>query len=283
MALDAAGVSSVALADVLFQDVQMYLTDEAVILPTITDLTARVSQGRKSVAVPRTSGLGFSNVNQDGNQATAGGMTVAADTLNLDQFKEVPEYIFELADEQSRVDLKAAFLDAAPRVYAEGIEAAIATALAGASAAAPDHILQFSEATNTRPSLDDISEAQRLLDEAKVPGTDRWLLVSPAIKQHLVKKTELRDASQAGGNTALSNGEFAQLHGFRIIMSNQIAANTMIAYHRSACAFAMGREIEYIEEPQRSYGREFVSIRGSYGVKILDSGKRCVLFNSTGA
>jgi len=283
MALDSAGVSEVSLSDILFQDVQEYLAQDAVILGTITDLTSKIRKGQKEVAVPRTSGLAVADVKQDNTEAVSSGMAVNADIMVLDQFKEVPDFIFEGGDLESMVDLKAAFLDAAPKVMSDGVEAALYAELKLASAAAPDHIRQLSETGNTRPSLADIQAAMQAADEANWPASDRYLCVSPAIKVHLLSKSEIQDASQSGSNSALVNGEFSRIYGFTLISTNNADADEMIAYHRSALAYGSQKSVEFIEEKQRSKGREFVSIRMKYGTKVLDEGKRCILFNSTGA
>lgn len=288
MALTSAGVSDISMEEILFQDVQEYLVQEAVIIGTIINLTDRIERGMKSVKVPRFSGLSVSAVKQDGTQAAAGGMAANQDTLLLDQFQEVPEYIYEAADLESAVDLKQQFLDAAPRVLADDIEQKIYAELKQASAATPDHIIQMSETgiggvVNTAPSLQDIQEAGLLLDRQDVPKSERYLLVSPEIRVHLLGKTEIQDASKAGTNSALINGEFARLFGFVMVESNVVPADECVAYHMSACAFGMQKEVEFIEEPQRSYGREFIAVRTKYGTKLMDAGVRCVLLNSSGS
>ncbi len=289
MALDSAGVSDISMEEILFNDVQEYLVEEAVIIGTITNLTNRVKKGMKSIKVPRFSGLTVSAVKQDGTCAVAGGMTADQDTLNLNIFNEVPEYIYECADLESAVDLKQQFLDAAPRVLANQIEADIYAELkGGVSAATPDHIIQMNEAdlngtANSAPSLKDIQNAGLLLDKKKVPKTDRYLLVSPDVRVHLLCKAEIQDASKSGSNNALVNGEFARLFGFTMIESCNVPADETIAYHRTAVAFAMHNQVEFIEEQDRACGREFISVRTKYGVKHLDAGCRAVLLNSTGA
>lgn len=287
MALNSAGVSDISMEEILFRDVQEYLVQEAVIVNTIMDLTPRVSKGMKSVKVPRFSGLAVADVKQDGTDAAAGGMTAGQDTLVLSSFREVPEYIYEAADLESSVDLKEQFLDAAPRVLADDMESAIYAQLKQASAAAPDHIQQMSEAfnavPNTAPSLSDIQNAGLLLDKQNVPKSDRYLLVSHEIQLHLLGKTEIQDASKSGSNSAIVNGEFARLFGFVMLVSNVVPAAECVAYHKSAAAFAMQQEIKYIEEAQESKGREFIAVRSKYGTKVLDAGIRCVLLNATGA
>jgi hypothetical protein len=68
-----------------------------------------------------------------------------------------------------------------------------------------------------------------------------------------------------------------------MVVSNQIPEAEAVAYHATACAFAMQKAVEYIEEDQRSKGREFIAVRTKYGVKQLDAGKRAVFMNATGA
>lgn len=287
MALNSAGVSNISMEEILFQDVQAYLVQEAIIVNTITDLTPRVGKGMKSVKVPRFSGLTVADVKQDGSDAAAGGMTADQDTLVLSSFREVPEYIYEAADLESAVDLKEQFLDAAPRVLGVDIENAIYAELKKASAATPDHILQMSEAfnavLNTAPSLSDIQTAGLLLDKQSVPGDNRYFLVSNEIKVHLLGKSEIQDASKSGSNSALVNGEFAKLFGMTMIASNVVPAAECVAYHSTACAFAMQQAINFVQEDQKSKGREFIAVRSKYGTKNLDAGVRCVLLNSTGA
>jgi hypothetical protein len=288
MALNSAGVSDISMEEILFRDVQAYLVQEAVIVNTITDLTGRVGVGQKSVKVPRFSGLTTADVKQDGSEATASGMQASQDTLVLDKFREVPEYIYEAADLESAVDLKDQFLDAAPRVLGNDMEEKIYAELKQASAATPDHIIQMSEAgigggANEAPSLTDIQQAGLLLDKQNVPRDGRYLLVSHEIKVHLLGKTEIQDASKSGTNSSIVNGEFARLFGMIMVVSNVVPAAECVAYHSSACAFAMQKEVEFIEEQQRSYGREFIAVRSKYGTKVLDAGVRCVLLNATGA
>jgi len=284
MALDAAGVAGVSLEDILFNDVQEFLVQEAVVAGTIMDLTSRIKKGDQSVKVPRVTGLAVSDVKQDNTEAVSSNMGLTSDVMPLSSFKEVPDYIFEGGDLESTVDIKAAFLDAAPRVLADFIDADLITELKNASAAAPDHIQQLSEGVlNTRPSLADIQNAGLLLTKQNVPKTERFLLVSPEIKVHLMAKTEIQDASKAGSNTALVNGEFARLFGFIMLESNNLAAAEMIAYHTTAAAWGMQKTVEFIEEQQRSKGREFVSMRTKYGKKTLDAGVRQVFYNATGA
>lgn len=284
MALNASGVANVSEAQIAAQIVQDFLTDEAVIIPSIMDISNQVRHGAKSVGVPRISGLAAADVKEDGSQQAAGGMAVAADVLLLDQFREIPDYIYETGDLQSVVDLKNAFFEAAPRVYAEDMESKLyVSMLAGVSSAAPDHLLQMSGTANIIPTLADIRLASELLDIQKVPSSDRYLLVTPTIKTALLSIAEISDASKSGVGSPNVSGQFSEIYGFKLTVSNQVTSNTCLAYHKSCAAYAWQKSLRTIDEKQETYARDFVAVRGFWGKKVLDSGKRMVGFNATGA
>lgn len=283
MPLNAAGVANVSEDQIAAQIVQDFLTDEAVLIPTILNLTSQVRPGAKSTGIPKLAGLAALDVKEDGTEQAAGGMSVDADVLNLDQFREVPDYIYETGDMQSQVDLKNAFFDAAPRVFAEDMESKLYTEMhSGASTAAPDHLLQMSGTSNQIPTLADIRLASELLDIQKVPQTDRYMIVTPTIKTALLSITEISDASKSGVASPNVTGQFSEIYGFKLLVSNQVTANTCLAYHRSAAAYAWQRTLRTIDETQESKARSFVSVRGFWGRKTLDAGKRMVAFNTTG-
>lgn len=284
MPLNAAGVANVSEDQIAAQIVQDFLTDEAVIIPSIMDISSQVEPGAKSVGIPKISGLAALDVKEDGTEQSAGGMSVDADVLLLDQFREVPDYIYETGDMQSKVNLKNAFFEAAPRKYAEDMEAKLYQEMhAGASSAAPDHLLQMSGTANAVPTLADIRLASELLDIQKVPSSDRFLVVTPTIKTALLAIPEIADASQTNRESPNVTGQFSEIYGFKLLSSNQVTANTCLAYHRSCAAYAWQKTLRTIDETQESKARDFVSVRGFWGRKTLDAGKRMVAFNTTGA
>lgn len=284
MALNAAGVANVSEAQIAAQIVQDFLTDEAVLIPSVLDLTSQVRPGAKSTGIPKIAGLAAADVKEDGTEQTAGGMTVDEDTLLLDQFREVPDYIYETGDAQSVVDLKNAFFDAAPRVFAEDMEAKLYTEMhGGASTSAPDHLLQMSGTGNTVPTLADIRLASELMDNQKLPQSGRSMIVTPTIKTALLSIAEIQDASKTGVGSPNVSGQFSEIYGFKLLVSNQVTADTCMCYHQSAAAYAWQKVLEPIDEKQRSKARSFVSVRGFWGRKTLDAGKRIIAFNATGS
>lgn len=284
MALNKAGVTAVSEASIAEKIVQDYLTDEAVIVNTIINLTSVVRTGQTSVAIPRISGLTAKAVLDNGSEQTAGGMAVAADVMLLNQFREVPEYIYETADVSSMVDLKNQFFAAAPRVFGEDMESLLYSEMSGGvSAAAPDHILQMTGSGNIVPTLADIRLAAKLLDVQKVPQTERTLLVTPNIKHALLAISEISDASKTGIGSPTITGQFAEIYGFRLVVSNQVTDNECMAYHKTHACYGWQKLLRIVDEKQESFSRDYVNVKGFWGRKTLDSGKRGILFNATGA
>lgn len=282
MALNQAGVADVSLAAIASQDVQNQLADQAVLVNTVLNLSERVGPGMKSIAIPRVSGMAATAIPDSGSDSTASGMTLAVDTLPLTSKREVAEFIYDSSLDSS-VDLKESFFANAPGIMVEDIESKIYAELDGASASNPDHILQMSGASNLVPTIADIRLAAKLLDEQKVPQGDRYLVVTPNIKHAILAFSEVSDASKFGNAQAIQNGYIGELYGFKVIMSNQVTAATMVAYHRTALAFAFQKQLTAVNTRNEEKAREFVAIRGHYGQKVLAAGKRCILFNATGS
>lgn len=273
-----------SLNEILRNEIQEFLGgSDSVLIKTVLDLTPRVRKGMDRVTIPRVSGLALSNVTA-GTRASAGGMTTAGDALVMDQSKQVPEYISYDDGIESAVDLKAAFLEAAPRVFAEGIEGAIATALATAS----DN--DFDSASDTAGvfAVSDIANAKKLLDQAGVPKSDRYMAVNADAMELLASFSEFEEGQKSLSDEALKQGVVSQVKGFKVVQSEDVgsstaADNVIHFYHRSAVAFALHDQVHFIEKMNDEYAQEFISLRGKYGVKALDSGARKITMALTTA
>jgi hypothetical protein len=283
MSINSTAVDVVSLEDILFNDVQMFLKNEAVMLGTITDYTSKISRNAKSFDIPKLSGIAVTDRLDSGAEHVSGGMGFDVDTVLLDQHKIAPEMIYDLAREKTDLNLDDAFLEVAPSALGDVIEQSIYGELKLASAAAPDHILQLSGAGNLVPTLEDITLAAQVLNAAKVPMMGRYLIVDSIGYKAIIDNADIRDASKSGSTSALVKGEFAEVAGFKLLWSNNATTGEMLCYHSTALAFAMKKTVTFEKERQASYERDYVALKASYGRKVLDGGKRVVLFNATGA
>ena len=265
-----------SLSEILKNDIIENLEgSDSVLIKTITDLSAKVKAGSDRVQIPKVSGLALASV-VGGARATAGGMTSTSDVLIMDQVKQVPEYIDYDDGLNSALDLKNAFLDASPAIFAQGIEAAIASAMSTGAGTTVD-----SAGTPGAGEfvIGDIAAAKTKLDEDKVPYSDRWLAVNASAMEVLSSFAEFQDGQKSLSDEALKLGVVSQVKGFKVVQSEDVgsatpASNFLLAYHRSACAFALHDGVRFIEQMQEDYGQEFIALRGKYGVKVIDSGNR---------
>ena len=284
MSIDSAAVAAVSLDEILFNDVQTVLSQNAVLMQTITDYTNRGKAGKSNqFEIPRLSGLGVADRLENGTEHVSGGMGLQVDIVPFDQHKIVPEYIYDLARERTELDLDDAFMELSPVRMSDNIEQAIWSELKLASAAAPDHVQVLTGAGGVVATISDLFKAARLLNEANVPFSDRFAVVPPEIHEALMQYDAIQDASKSGGNSALVNGQFAEIAGFKLLMTNNADAAEMLCYHKSALAFGMKKSVTFEKERNATKERDFLCIKASYGRKVLDDGKRVVLFNSTGA
>ncbi|HAT77253.1 MAG TPA: hypothetical protein DCS19_10570 [Flavobacterium sp.] len=273
--------SAVAI-DVVSQYVQTYLKNNAVILPTIIDRTSDVVPGAKQVEVGRAGSLSVGAETKVANTPYTGQtLTWTTDDLLLNLHKGVYVEMENIANIQSVVDQEAAILERATEDLTFDLETALYTAMKVVSATTPDHRVAFKSGTTL--SLEDITGARKLLNIAKVPMMDRFMIINPEQEEDLLNLDNFRSAEKYGSNTVLMNGEIGLIFGFRVLMTNAVTADEVLFYHRSHCAFA--RQLAMTWENDRKLqnsSREYL-LETIYGLKMLDTGKRAILINATGA
>jgi len=283
MTINSAAIADISLNDIFYDRVQMYLKNDAVLWGLVQNYTDRVIQGDVTVDIPKLSGGTAGNVPEDGSEVASAGMGIGVDALALDQWKQFSEYIYDLARGKTRANLDGYFAEVAPSHLGDLVEAAVYAQLKSVSAAAPDHIQQLSGAGNILPTIGDIFTIAELLDDAKVPKTDRYVAVGNAFKYALMQDDNILDASKSMSNSALVKGEFSEIAGMKLVASNNVTAIEMVGFHRSHVAFAWGKSISFEKERHASKFRDFLSLSTNYGAAVLDGGQRGVLFNATGA
>lgn len=260
-----------SLSEILRNDIQEYLGgSDSVLIKTIQDLSSRVGIGMDRVQVPLISGLATSDV-ASGTKQSADSVTFTADVLLLDQVKESYMYISFKETNESALDIKASFLKAAPREIAKGMEVAIAAQLATAST----NDFDSASASAGVFAISDIANAKKLMDQAKVPLSNRYMAVNADAMELLSSFQEFEDGQKSLSDQALRDGVVSRVKGFNVVQSEDVgsttAANNEIHfYHETAVAIALQREVHFVEQREESYGQEFIAIRTKYGVKALN-------------
>lgn len=137
-------------------------------------------------------------------------------TVNLNKHKEVSFLIEDIGRIKSRPDVLRGYVADAMAVMVEQVEADLAALYTG-----------LSQTIDATAGLfeDDFREAQRLLNAAKAPVTNRWaVLHEDAYKEAMaIEKFVNRDYQGDAALAAIKQGFLGQFAGFNVAMSQKIA------------------------------------------------------------
>jgi hypothetical protein len=138
------------------------------------------------------------------------------------------------------------------------------------SASAPDH--QIAPASASDLAAADLGSIRTLLSTAKVPVSNRSLLLAPSYYGDLLSKTQVTSADFVQGNSAQA-GVLSQFMGFQIAEHNLLAADVGYAVHPSALLLVMQQDIRIkISDlhSQNKYGY-LLSADMVYGFTLADN------------
>jgi hypothetical protein len=276
MSINAGSKTKLETEDLLASMVLQKLRKDMVFWPLLSDVSDRVRKGVKTVRIPRSLGRQVSNTPTDGTELTNPTTQYSDDVMTLNIHKTVYDYINDTEEAETMLDLKTDFYQDAPAALADAIEDEIIAFLV---AGAANH-LQFDGAGNLFPTLDQISNVNKLMTEAFIPKSNRYLAVSPSVLHEIRTQDGVADASKFGNNDAVVNGFVTKLHGFTVVESAGLASAQAIAFHSDAAVKALSRSVKRDEERQSSKKREFVSLDISYGRQMIRGGALAWLLNS---
>ena len=285
-----------ALTDPRRVAVQLLLNElrgAAFVWPLARDVSNQVFDGSLTAVIPRAEGFAVGDApgapSSAGTPLTNQFMNVLHsfknDELTVDRFKAVHEYIYDLDQDRSRIDLRANFLSEAPGSLAEYLEAdATAVLFRGASNATDGgtevgtnaHYIRFSGSEgSTANALVEVSQLDDIaiqMSQLKVPKADRIFLASPKQARKLAANSAIRDASQYGTNESILNGEVARISGFRIIESPFLAPEKAVAFHRDGIYKAILQDADVESSRRHEILADLLSITVKYGLQCPRNG-----------
>lgn len=262
--------------------VQTVLKQSSILMPTVDDYSRFAGPGASSVKVPRRTQFAAANKAENTN-LTAQEITFAADEIALSLHKAIYAKLERIAGAQAGVDVAAEILVEQARELALQVDKDIITQLKLVSTATPDHLLDYANTPTDTIQQTDILEARRLLNVQNVPMADRFMVISPDQEKAMLLISDFVRADAYGSAQGLINGEIGRVYGFTVLMHNSLAAVDALFYHKSHVGMAMQLQPEYRTDfDLASVSDEFL-LHQLYGVKAMDSGKRGVYFNGTGA
>lgn len=268
--------------------VQEELIRSAKLRPTVMDLSSQAVKGVKQLEVPRyDTHFADPEAQVDDGAVTCQTVNFATDSLALSDWRTLAYTVGDRVSVQSRVDLESELAASAGRTMGKYLDDKIIEQLRLASAAAPDHRLQFSGTdqqanANQAITLADITCARELLNKADVRDDDRWLIVSPKQEKEMLNISNFIKADEYGAREALLDGEIGRIFGFRVMVHNGLSDNEAIAYQKQAVAIAVQQEIKF--ETERNVKRQDTDYAFSIlaGYTVLEQGVKQVLLNATG-
>lgn len=276
------GVTEVAAVQqaLIASIVQDTLKQNSVLLGAVTNYSNLAAPGNKSVSISRRTQFSAADKSEN-TDLTAQEMTFATDTIDLTKHKAIYAKLERIAGIQAMPNVKAEIIKEMALELALQIDKDIYAQLILASASSPDHRIAFANAgTDDTLGKTDILEARRLLNVQNVPMGDRFLLVNPLHEKELLLIDDFVSADKYGSAQAVQLGELGRIFGMPVLMSNVVTDKKVVAFHRSAVAFAQQLAPEFeTDKDLKAVADEFL-MHVLYGAKVLDSGKRQVVLGT---
>lgn len=269
------------------QIVQAELLENTVILNSVMNHSDMVMDGIKSLEIPRfeadtTPGSGRfgdpEDQNVDGETPVAKKTaSLTVDAIDLNKWKNLAYTIPDRVAKQSRVPLEAKMASKAGKEFAIYMDKEIQAVLATLT-----QTKAYADTANEVLSLPDISAARRILNRNNVPQDNRVLLISPEQEEAMLNIENFIHADKYGSREALLNGEIGRVYGFRVLVSNLLAASEAYAYHKECVGYAIQHQVDF--ETQRAD----VTIRATdysyavgWGCTLMYDGKKGLKFVET--
>ncbi len=196
------------------------------------------------------------------NKAANGAVTLqtpsnGADvTVTLNKHKEVSFLVEDVARAQANQDILARYISAAVPAIAEAIEADLFALYSGLSQSVGTSGTDISAAT--------VRAAVKKLNDAKVPLTNRYLVISPKDQIALLGDTDLSTYFASAQADAVKRGELGPLYGLDTYMSQLVPvvsgtpdSTKNLAFHKEAFILAM----RALPEPPANSGARSVAMR----------------------
>lgn len=262
------GVDKLKQEQILAAMIVKALPKASVIAPTIIDVSSQFAKGKTKAAIPSAGALAVEDTPRDGDDVVGSNRVYDKSPMEVDQYKTVADYIYDLDDHESILDLMADFYADAPGTIAERLETDIVAIMRTAGLASAKKF-RLAGATNTEITEVQIRGLNTAMNIAKVPKTGRFLAVSPTQAGVMRGWDSVKNASAFGNNDAIVNGFVAKFEGFTVIESNDLTQYEVMAYHGSVAAFGVGKEVKKDEQREASKKRTFVSVDAGWARKVI--------------
>lgn len=152
----------------------------------------------------------------------------------------------------------------------------------GAITAGATYEIQANIAIQTTKALINahINQLATFLNEAKIPKSDRWLVVPAGISNLIRQAPEYIPAVETAYNEVVRRGLIGMLAGFQVFENQQVVGDStngwrVLAGHKSAITYAMGMTESGIEDLIGDFGKAYKGL-SVYGAKVIDERRKAL-------
>jgi N4-gp56 family major capsid protein len=239
-----------------------------VLVPKIKHYDRDIKSSGQTVEIPNLSNL-TANLKVAGAAVTLNAPTEGKTTITIDQHYESSFLLEDFADIQSAYDAAKEYTEKTGYALAEKMDTTVVNEIT-------DQATYSAGAFGTALVDSTILIANRYLDEAKAPSTDRTLAVTPQGKQEMLAIDKFVRADAIGTGSAIVNGKIGTIYGNDVVMSHNLRVtaatptqNNNLLFHKEACAIAVQKEISFESQRKAEYLGTLYVAQSLWGVEML--------------
>lgn len=242
-----------------------------VLVPLVKHYDREIKSAGQTVEIPNISNL-TANAKVANTQVTLNAPTETKTTILINQHWECSVLIEDILETQAAYDLASEYTQKTGYAIAEKMDKTVATDMTSG-------FTQTVGAFGTPLSDANILQANRLLDDAKAPGTDRNFVVTPQGKQEMlaIDKYVRYDALGVGGDqNSIRNGKIGEIYGINVYMSQNLVTaagppvqNNHLMFQRDAYAIAVQKDMTFERQRKTEYLGDLYVSQALWGGKVL--------------
>ena len=252
--------------DIITELVQRELISQAVLAPSVLDVSAFAKKGAQSIAFPKAGSFTVEN-RASGTQATKRALTFDNDKMDL-SFRATVSWLIDSMDElESIVDVEGQYAIRAARAHAVYLETQIIAELDSAALAVADATGDISDAAI-------LAMRQSLLSRK---ANRRALSLAIGVDQEAIMLgVEKFVSAYQYGASAVPSGSLGLIYGMPVYVSTEIGAKTFYMYDREGLAigFQRGPMLDERKAPEYGAGSILKTLDQKFGVKALQTAQQ---------
>lgn len=242
-----------------------------VLVPLVKHYDRDIASSGQTVEIPNVSNL-TANLKVANTQVTLNAPTETKTTITINQHYECSVLIEDIVEAQAAYDLAQEYTAKTGYALAEKMDNFVAVTLNGGGTYT---IGQYGAVLNDQVIL----AANRYLDDAKAPQSERSFVVSPQGKQEMlnIDKYIRYDAIGVGGDAnSIRNGQIGEIYGVHVYMSQNLVVtaatptqNNHLFFHKEAFALAVQKNIKFATQRKEEYLGTLYVAQALWGGKVL--------------